>query len=86
MIQIHLGVEIINPTKPYNLSTFAMTLTSMFTEEELILNEDVVRGLNYYKGGQGFEIRTPDNMQIVGGGTYENGVGFAIGVDRILFK
>ena len=81
-----LGIEIINPTKVYNLSTLALTLTNIFTKEELWLNEDVTRGLDYYKNGQGFEIRTPDNMQIVGGGAYEHGIGFAIGVDRILFK
>lgn len=81
-----LGIEIINPTKEYDLSKLALAMVKVFTDEELTLNKDVVRGLDYYKDGQGFEIRTPDNMQIVGGGEYEGGVGFSIGVDRVLFK
>ena len=47
------------------------------------VNKEVVRGLDYYKEGLGFEIRR-DDMQICGGGEYEGGVGFAIGVDRII--
>jgi histidyl-tRNA synthetase len=81
-----LGIEIINPTTEYNLTSLALELTQIFTKEELILNKEVIRGLDYYQNGVGFEIRTPDNMQIVGGGSYENGIGFAIGIDRLLFK
>jgi histidyl-tRNA synthetase len=83
---IQLGVEIINPSKDYDLSGLAIQLTQTFTNEELVLNKKVQRGLDYYNGGEGFEIKTLDDMQIVGGGTYINGIGFAIGIDRLLFK
>ncbi len=81
-----LGVEIINPSYQYDLSSLALQLCKFFTLEELIVNDNVTRGLDYYKEGIGFEIRSKDNMQIVGGGSYNNGIGFAIGVDRLLFK
>ena len=45
------------------------------------------RGLDYYKEGKGFEITCDDlgsSKQVCGGGEYEGGVGFAIGIDRLL--
>lgn len=80
-----LGVEIINPTKidiEY-LSSLAGRLI-WFVNNNSVINFDVKRGLDYYKEGKGFEIRTRDGFQIAGGGEYENGIGFAIGVDRLL--
>ncbi len=53
----------------------------------LIINKDTKRGLDYYKEGKGFEISFEllgAQKQICGGGEYEGGVGFAIGIDRIL--
>jgi histidyl-tRNA synthetase len=79
-----LGVEILNPSDEINLSSLALELCKQSHISDFILNEDVTRGLDYYKEAKGFEIRTSDNHQIVGGGEYENGVGFAIGVDRLL--
>lgn len=81
-----LGVEIINPTKDYmdDLQELAMELLG---GGEYELNTDVSRGQNYYKGGKGFEIEDITlgaQKQICGGGEYENGLGFAIGIDRIL--
>lgn len=81
-----LGVEIINPSQSYDLSLLALDLCKELTSDELTINYNVTRGLDYYDNGQGFEIRSSDNMQIVGGGKYSNGTGFAIGVDRLLFK
>ena len=81
-----LGVEIINPSQNYDLSLLALDLCKELTSDELTVNYNVTRGLDYYDNGQGFEIRSSDNMQIVGGGKYSNGTGFAIGVDRLLFK
>lgn len=56
-------------------------------EDNIILHKGVTRGLDYYEQGSGFEI-TCDTLgaqkQICGGGSYEGGVGFAIGVDRLL--
>lgn len=54
-------------------------------------NNNVTRGLDYYKNGKGFEIvcdKLGSSKQVCGGGEYEGGVGFAIGIDRLmeLFK
>lgn len=46
------------------------------------LRESVKRGLGYYVK-DGFEVWA-DGMQIAGGGTYSEGVGWAIGVERLL--
>lgn len=94
------GVEILNPTKDYKkqLLSLAQTLISnsmlpmtvkWFDEylKNLVVNEDVTRGLDYYKEGQGFEISYSTlgaQKQICGGGAYDGGIGFAIGVDRLL--
>lgn len=82
-----LGVEIINPTLEYDLSKLAIWLTRVFTQEELILNTSAKRGLDYYKESKGFEItcdKLGSSKQICGGGEYDGGIGFAIGVDRLL--
>ncbi len=49
----------------------------------LKLYTNVKRGIDYYKKGRGFEI-IEDNIQLCGGGEYDGGVGFAIGIDRLL--
>ncbi len=89
-----LGVEVLNPTHDflasgYNLQHLALKLlTNNFTEPNIYqLNDDAVRGLDYYKEGKGFEItceRLGAAKQICGGGSYHGGVGFAIGIDRLL--
>ena len=85
-----LGVEIINPTKEKDwyeyLINHASQLINIVTED-LIVNKSVKRGLDYYKDGKGFEIscdKLGSSKQVCGGGEYENGIGFALGVDRIL--
>jgi len=89
------GVEILNPTQDYlsegaNLQYLAMKLlTNNFTVnvDDYVINNNVKRGLDYYKDGKGFEI-TCDKLgaakQICGGGEYDGGVGFAIGIDRLI--
>ena len=82
------GVEILNPTKDYlnELVEIAQKLIELTTNNYEI-NLDATRGLDYYKGGKGFEIACPElgaSKQVCGGGSYEGGIGFAIGVDRIL--
>jgi histidyl-tRNA synthetase len=50
-------------------------------------NDEVTRGLDYYKNGKGFEIvceKLGSSKQVCGGGEYDGGVGFAIGVDRLM--
>ena len=67
------GVEIINPSKDYS--------------KYLINLSKIVRGLGYYKDSKGFEVSCPSlgaQKQICGGGEYDGGSGFAIGIDRLI--
>jgi len=84
-----LGVEILNPRADFleELIELASELivTLGITDFEVLRN--VTRGLDYYKGGKGFEItcaRLGSSKQICGGGEYAGGIGFAVGVDRII--
>ena len=82
------GVEVINPTEDYTneLLEIATKLIELVTDNYEV-NLDATRGLDYYTGGKGFEISGPElgaAKQICGGGSYEGGVGLAIGVDRLL--
>jgi histidyl-tRNA synthetase len=84
-----LGVEIINPSVDYlfELIDLAEVLVSEFGIKGIEITNNVERGLDYYEKGKGFEIscaQLGSSKQICGGGKYENGIGFAIGVDRIL--
>lgn len=82
------GVEVLNPSKNY-LEELIEISTKMI---ELVTNEyeidtDATRGLDYYKEGKGFEIKCPklgSSKQVCGGGEYDGGIGFAIGIDRLL--
>lgn len=83
------GVEIINPSKDYleDLILTASDLIKCFGIKDFEINKNAVRGLDYYKEGKGFEIsydKLGSSKQICGGGEYDGGVGFAIGVDRLL--
>ena len=82
------GVEVINPRKDYTdeLLEIAKKLIELATDNYEV-NLDATRGLDYYTGGKGFEIACPElgaQKQICGGGSYEGGAGFAIGVDRLI--
>ena len=82
------GVEVLNPSKDYSdeMVEIATKLIELVTKN-YELNTEATRGLDYYDGGKGFEIACPElgaAKQICGGGSYEGGVGFAIGVDRLL--
>jgi histidyl-tRNA synthetase len=83
-----LGVEIINPTQNYSeyLINTASELIKLITNNYKI-NTDVTRGLDYYKDKKGFEIEVESlgaQKQVCGGGEYDGGIGFAIGIDRLL--
>lgn len=83
-----LGVEILNPSKDYSnfIKQLAENLIKICTSTYKI-NTDVTRGLDYYEQGKGFEIEIESlgaQKQICGGGKYDNGIGFAIGIDRLL--
>lgn len=50
------------------------------------MDESARRGLSYYVG-EGFEARVESlgaQKQVAGGGTYAEGVGWAVGVDRLM--
>jgi len=81
-----LGVEILYPTKDYTdyLIELGERIVSLVTSDYEI-NNDVIRGLDYYTE-KGFEISTNSlgtQNQLLGGGKYETGIGFAIGLDRL---
>lgn len=82
------GVEVINPTKDMTdeMLEIATKLIELSTDNYEV-NLDATRGLDYYTGGKGFEIACPElgaQKQICGGGSYEGGVGFALGIDRLI--
>lgn len=82
-----LGVEIINPTEDYLEYLWDLAVQLIPGSCDIDLNKNVKRGLDYYKEGKGFEIEAESlgsQKQICGGGEYEGGIGFAIGIDRIL--
>ena len=88
-----LGVEVINPTEKTTIESLAILaneLIRLFNKAgsgEFETDFDVSRGLDYYDDGKGFEITCPQlgtSKQICGGGKYEGGIGFAIGIDRLL--
>lgn len=54
--------------------------------KDFVVNVGVKRGLSYYTGN-GFEVAIPSlgaQKQVVGAGPYKQGIGFAVGVDRLL--
>lgn len=82
------GVEVINPTQDITeeMLEIATKLIELVTDNYEV-NLDATRGLDYYKGGKGFEIACPElgaQKQICGGGSYDGGVGFALGIDRLI--
>ena len=82
------GVEVINPSSDAivkELIDLAESMVSLQTKEYEVF-ESVKRGLSYYVE-EGFEISVPKlgaQKQVVGGGRYKQGIGFAIGFDRLM--
>lgn len=86
-----LGVEILNPTFSAEyidyLSKIALEMLNANSNKKFDLNLNIKRGLDYYKDGKGFEISCEtlgSSKQICGGGEYDGGIGFAIGIDRLI--
>ena len=85
-----LGVEIINPSKDYEIHEIAGVLVNECLPDNIKsfkTNLGVTRGLDYYKEGKGFEITCDElgsSKQVCGGGEYDGGVGFALGIDRLI--
>jgi histidyl-tRNA synthetase len=87
---LQFGIEWLNPRMP--LDEAMRALRSMADEMvrlrtiRLELDSSVKRGLSYYTA-PGFEIRCEElgaQKQVCGGGPYEGGAGFAIGIDRLM--
>lgn len=81
------GFEVINPSSDptETLISMAERIVS-FKTQEYDVARSVKRGLSYYTQG-GFEISVPSlgaQKQVVGGGAYKQGVGFAVGFDRLM--
>jgi histidyl-tRNA synthetase len=81
------GVEALNPSRDYRdeMMELGRRMIGRFARE-LDASPSVARGLAYYVG-DGFEISCPilgAQKQVLGGGRYAEGIGFAIGVDRLM--
>jgi len=91
------GVEILNPTEslstpdgPMKNITYLQNIAEVFINHvtpNMVIKNNTKRGLDYYKEGIGFEIYCPElgtAQQVCGGGKYNDGCGFAIGLDRLI--
>lgn len=81
-----LGVEILNPTQDY-LGRLAVLLQMFMvsTSVPFEIKMGAKRGLQYYTQ-DGFEVECPilgAQKQVAGGGRYAEGIGFAVGLDRL---
>ncbi|OZG72221.1 hypothetical protein BTA51_17690 [Hahella sp. CCB-MM4] len=82
------GVEVINPSSTAikdELIELAENMVAIKTRAYLV-DRSARRGLDYYTA-DGFEISVPSlgaQKQVVGGGAYRQGIGFAVGFDRLM--
>lgn len=85
------GVEWINPRNVEEARKELIELSKKMVEivtDEYEINENIKRGLSYYIT-EGFEISIPSlgaQKQVVGAGQYKEGIGFAVGFDRLMLK
>lgn len=85
---LQLGLEVLNPSSPSvrdELLELARSMVSVRTTA-FDVADSVKRGLDYYTE-PGFEISVPSlgaQKQVVGGGAYRGGIGFALGFDRLM--
>ena len=80
-------MEILNPTKDYTEDLIYLVERLLPKDKNFICDRNVTRGLDYYQNGKGFEFRYEElgaQKQICGGGSYDGGIGFALGIDRLL--
>lgn len=82
------GIEILGGNKDQNKELSVDILVNILDSLNLEyrFNPKVARGLGYYTE-DGFEVECDTlgaQKQIAGGGTYQEGVGWAIGIDRLL--
>lgn len=81
------GMEVINPSSDWKEKMISISerMVSIRTKDYLVA-KSVKRGLDYYTS-DGFEIsvnKLGAQKQVVGGGAYRQGIGFAIGFDRLM--
>lgn len=81
------GVEILGDNDPSYTKEARDLLFDLLTELDVtfVMNDNVKRGLGYYTEN-GFEAECPSlgaQKQVAGGGAYKEGVGFAIGIERL---
>lgn len=82
------GLEIINPQDKFTKGLLIDIATEMvkLKATDGVVNYSVKRGLDYYVE-EGFEISCEQlgaQKQVCGGGAYKQGIGFAIGFDRLM--
>lgn len=82
------GLEVLNPSRgdtQDELIALAERMVAVKTDR-FEVTKSVRRGLAYYVT-EGFEIAVPAlgaQKQVVGGGAYRQGIGFAVGFDRLM--
>jgi histidyl-tRNA synthetase len=82
------GIEILGGKNPQDKEEAVKSLVECLSLFDISfeLKESVKRGLNYYTE-DGFEIEVESlgaQKQIAGGGRYQQGIGWAIGIDRLI--
>ena len=80
------GMEILNPRRDYRAELVELGERMVGRYADCELRDNVKRGLAYYTG-DGFEVLCPSlgaQKQVLGGGRYAEGIGFAIGLDRLV--
>ena len=81
------GVEVLNPSSDFSDRLLDMATGMVkFCTDEFDIDKSARRGLAYYVG-DGFEIacqKLGAQKQVCGGGSYQEGIGFAIGIDRLM--
>lgn len=76
--------------EPERAAAFSVDVATGFLDSLGVrydLDRAARRGLSYYLGGQGFEMRCAAlgaQQQIAGGGAYREGAGFGIGLERLV--
>lgn len=83
------GLELLSDTTDVEVSEVKEILKDCLFSlglKDFRFNESVARGLGYYTA-DGFEVECPTlgaQKQVAGGGKYKEGIGWAIGVERLM--
>jgi histidyl-tRNA synthetase len=84
-----LGIEVLGGSENYEEYTKDLLRKILYKFNiKSIFKENVKRGINYYTEN-GFEVECNNlgaQKQIAGGGSYLEGVGWAIGIDRLVLS